>query len=96
MANSTEEQVPDQESFRKYCTKRMDDKKEFIKLFYEVIYQSAFEGKDLTHRQVFNLLNNIYFKLTGKFRYKNYETFYFTKIRMDNIVLRITPNSGRN
>ncbi len=81
MANSTEQQVPDQESFRKYCVKRLSVHKEFVKLFYQVLYTAAFEGIEITHRQAFDLLNELYHRMTGKYRYESYESFYIIKIR---------------
>ena len=49
---------PDTEAFKEYCAKRMSVQKDFIKLFYEVLYTAAYEGKDISHRQAFDLLND--------------------------------------
>ena len=80
-------------SFRNYCCKRMSVQKEFIKLFYEVLYQAALEGKDLTHRQAFDLLNKLYFKMTGKLRYMDYVSFCINRIRTENIVISNYPSA---
>jgi hypothetical protein len=81
------------ESFRNYCFKRMSVQKDFIELFYEVLYQSALEGRDLTHRQAFKVLNELYFNVTGRLRYSDYITFCINRIRMDNIELRNNPKA---
>lgn len=47
-------------SLKKYCCERMAIKKEFIKILYAVLSQSALDSKDLTHLQAFNLLNELY------------------------------------
>lgn len=75
----------DEASFRKYCCERMAVEKDFIKLFYRILFQSAFDGKVLTHRQAFNLLNELYFNMTGKLRYLDYESFRSAIIRLENL-----------
>jgi hypothetical protein len=80
--------LSDKEAFRRYCLSRMTDKKKFIQLFYELLYQSASEGKDVTHLQMFKALNQLYFNITGKLRFKDYLSFHFTKIRLEQIALR--------
>ena len=83
----------EKESLRNYCCKRMSVQIDFVKLFYEVLYQSVLEGRDLTHRQAFNVLNEIYFNMTGKLRYKDYVAFCINRVRTDNIELRNIPTT---
>jgi hypothetical protein len=74
--------------FKQYCRKKLSIEKEFIKLFYNVLYLSDSEGKDITPRQAFEILNKLYFNLTGKYRYKTYELFLLARIRMENKMRR--------
>ena len=47
----------------------------FVNLFWEEIKQAANLGKHITHEQAFDKLNSEYFESTGKFRYKNFQSF---------------------
>lgn len=79
---------PDYESFSEYYRRRFTDKKEFLKLFYEVLRMSAIERKGLTHIEVFSMLNDLSLQETGKYRFKDYGSFLITKIRLDNVIAR--------
>ncbi len=85
----------DNDAFKEYCAKRLSVPKDFVRLFYEVLRMATFEGKDISHRQAFDLLNELYFRMAGKLRFKDYETFCFNKIRMDNKELRSQNGSQR-
>lgn len=91
MTYSSESTKIDEKTFREYCRKRMSKQEEFIKLFYEVLYMAALEGKEITHQQAFDLLNSFYFNLTGELRYKDYLTFCINRIRKERIVVRNNP-----
>lgn len=91
MTNNMEISPNESESLRKYCCKRMSVQKDFIRLFYEVLYESALEGRDLIHRQTFNMLNELYFNMAGKLSYKDYAAFCIDRIRRENIEHRNNP-----
>ena len=90
-----EEIQSESEIFKQYCRKRLAVKREFINLYYEVLYMAAYEGRALNHLQTFNLLNSIYFNLTGKLRFENYVAFTIQRIRMDHKDARIIPIANR-
>ena len=69
--------------FREHCRKKLSVQKEFIRLFYEILYLSSREEKEITPRQAFQLLNGVYFNLTGKYRFKSYELFLLARIRLE-------------
>jgi hypothetical protein len=69
--------------FREYCRKKLSAQKEFIRLFYQILDLSSTEGRDVTPRQAFQLLNDVYFRLTGKYRFKTYELFLLARIRLE-------------
>jgi hypothetical protein len=84
MPNSIEFPESEQESFRKYCRQRLSIQKEFIKLRHVVLATAEHEGKEMTHRQVFELLNKLHFNVTGKYRFENYELFLIVLIRLEH------------
>jgi len=83
-----ETNLRDNKAFRKYREKMFSVKKEFLKLFYEVLKMSAIQRKGLTHTEVFTLLNEISFQETGKYTFKDYGSFLIKKIRLDNGMAR--------
>jgi hypothetical protein len=90
-----EEIQSEREIFKQYCLKRLSVKREFINLYYEVLIMAALEGKDLNHLRAFNLLNSMYFNLTGKLRFENYVAFTIQRIRMNHKDARIVPIANR-
>lgn len=47
----------------------------FVNLFWEEIKSAQNNENPITHQQAFNKLNQEYYESTGKYRYKNFETF---------------------
>lgn len=54
---------------------RMISPEGFINLFWEEIKAANSENKPITHQYAFDKLNNEYYSGTGKYRYKNFQTF---------------------
>ena len=54
---------------------RMISPSGFVYLFWEEIKQSQSSNNPITHQQAFDNLNNEYFESTGKYRYKNFQSF---------------------
>lgn len=79
---------PRKDAFRKYCFKRLLIKKEFVKLFSEVLKLPEFKKRGVSHRHAFKLLNNVCLNVTGKQRFKDYESFVFTQIRLKNMMMK--------
>lgn len=83
MPESMEIPESEQESFRTDCRKRLSVQKEFIRLFNAVLAEAAHEGKEITHRQAFELSNKPHFNMTGKSRFENYEIFLVVLIKVE-------------
>ena len=56
---------------------------------------AAYEGRDISHRQAFNLLNDLFFNMTGRYRFANYELFLIMRIRIGNIDAKVIPIAKR-
>ena len=47
----------------------------FVNLFWEEVKSASDGEKYITHEQAFDKLNCEYFAATGKYRYKNFQSF---------------------
>lgn len=54
---------------------RMISPSGFVNVFWEELKKAQSDNKPITHNQAFEIINTEYFKTTGKYRYKNFETF---------------------
>ena len=82
MDNITETIKLENEAFKKYCRKRMAVQKEFIKQYYEILTTSAYENREISNSQAFELLNKLQFDMYGKYKFINYGLFMITRIRL--------------
>ena len=56
---------------------------------------AAYEGRDISHRQAFNLLNDLFFNMTGRYRFANYELFLIMRIRLGHKEAKVIPIAKR-
>ena len=56
----------------------------FINIFYEEIKAAQLLNKSITHEQEFEKINKEYYQSTGKYRYKNFQTFKALKDKNSN------------
>ncbi|MEI7524561.1 MAG: hypothetical protein WCJ95_09540 [Mariniphaga sp.] len=54
---------------------RMISPSGFVNLFWEVLKDAQSIDQPITHQQAFDQLNNEYYEVTGRYRYKNFQTF---------------------
>jgi len=63
---------------------RMISPSGFINIFYEEIKSAQARNKPISHEQAFELINTEYYRSTGKYRYKNFQTFKALKDKNNN------------